>query len=84
MTFEIQCDEQTSFWILDRAFELEIDSLDTADVYPLDGNIETVGRTERIIGHWMQQRDNCDRILLATKCRGRMGAGPTALEPQRN
>ena len=76
MTFGIQCDEQTSFRILDRALELEIDFLDTADVYPLGGNIETVGRTEQIIGRWMRQRGNRDRVLLATKCRGRMGPGP--------
>jgi len=75
MTFGIQCDEHVSFKILDRALELEIDFLDTADVYPLGGNIETVGRTEKIIGRWMRQRGNRDQILLATKCRGRMGAG---------
>ena len=37
MTFGLQCDEQTSYAILDRAVEGGIDFLDTADVYPLGG-----------------------------------------------
>ena len=76
MTFGLQCDEATSFAILDRALELEIDFLDTADVYPLGGGLESVGRTEEIIGRWLRERGNRDRVLLATKCRGRMGPGP--------
>ncbi len=27
--------------------------IDTADVYPLGGTLETVGRTEEIIGRWL-------------------------------
>ncbi len=66
MTFGLQCDEATSFAILDRALELEIDFLDTADVYPLGGSLESVGRTEEIIGRWLRERGNRERILLAT------------------
>jgi len=76
MTFGLQCDEATSFAILDRASEGGIDFIDTADVYPLGGDLTTVGRTEEIIGRWMRERGNRDRIVLATKCAGRMGAGP--------
>ena len=76
MTFGLQCDEEMSFAILDRALELEIDFLDTADVYPLGGSLETVGRTEEILGRWMQERGTRDRVLLASKCRGRVGPGP--------
>ena len=43
MTFGLQCDEATSFAILDRAFEGGIDFIDTADVYPLGGGLDTVG-----------------------------------------
>jgi aryl-alcohol dehydrogenase-like predicted oxidoreductase len=46
MTFGVQCDERTSFAILDRAIEGGVDFIDTADVYPLGGTLETVGRTE--------------------------------------
>ena len=75
MTFGLQCDEATSFAILDKAIEGGIDFIDTADVYPLGGDVSTVGRTEEIIGRWMQARGNRDKIVLATKCAGAMGAG---------
>ncbi len=76
MTFGLQTDEKVSFEILDRALDAGVDFLDTADVYPLGGRLKDVGRTEEILGRWMQERGNRDRILLASKCRGRMGRGP--------
>ncbi len=76
MTFGLQCDEETSFEILDRAFEAGVDFFDTANVYPLGGSVDTVGRTEEIIGRWMSSRGVRDRVFLATKCRGVMGTGP--------
>jgi aryl-alcohol dehydrogenase (NADP+) len=76
MTFGLQCDEATSSAILDRAFEGGIDFIDTADVYPLGGGLDTVGRTEEIVGRWLRERKNRDRIVLATKCAGATGAGP--------
>jgi aryl-alcohol dehydrogenase (NADP+) len=76
MTFGLQCDEQTSFAILDRAIEGGVDFIDTADVYPLGGTLETGGRTEDIIGRWMRERGNRNSIVLATKCAGAMGPGP--------
>lgn len=76
MTFGLQCDEATSFAILDHAFEAGVRFLDTADVYPLGGGLETVGRTEEILGRWMRDRGVRDELILATKCRGKMGPGP--------
>jgi aryl-alcohol dehydrogenase (NADP+) len=76
MTFGLQCDRTTSFAILDRALEGGLDFLDTADVYPLGGSLETVGRTEEILGEWMRERGHRERIVLATKCAGPMGRGP--------
>lgn len=75
MTFGLQCDEATSFAILDRAFEGGIDFIDTADVYPLGGDETTAGRTEEIVGRWMRDRGVRDKVVLATKCAGRMGPG---------
>ncbi len=75
MTFGLQCDRETSFAILDRALDGGVDFLDTADVYPLGGTLETVGRTEEILGEWMAARGNRERIVLASKCRGPMGKG---------
>src|SRR5262245_42197383 len=73
MTFGHQCDEPTSFAILDRAADRGITFLDTADVYPVPPTPETAGRTEEIVGRWLKGRR--DRFVLATKCRIRIGPG---------
>jgi len=66
MTFGYQCDEPTSRAILDRAVEGGVTFIDTADAYPVGAPPETFGRTEEIIGTWMEGRR--DRFVLATKC----------------
>jgi aryl-alcohol dehydrogenase (NADP+) len=70
MTFGLQCDEATSRAILDRAAAGGITFLDTADVYPLGGGFETVGRTEEIVGRWLEGRRH--DFVVATKCVGAM------------
>lgn len=72
MTFGLQCDEATSRDILDRAAAGGITFLDTADVYPLGGGFETVGRTEEIVGRWLEGRRS--DFVVATKCVGAMSA----------
>lgn len=74
MTFGLQCDEDTSRAILDKAFDSGITFLDTADVYPLGGDSSTVGRTEEIVGRWLSGRR--DEVVLATKCVGPTGRRP--------
>ena len=74
MTFGLQCDEATSASILDVAAEGGIDFLDAADVYPLGGGPEHVGRTEEILGRWLAGKR--DRFVVATKCVGRTGPNP--------
>lgn len=74
MTFGLQSDEQTSFAILDRAADGGINFIDTADAYPLGGTTDTAGRTEAIIGKWLQGRR--PDYIVATKCFGRMGPKP--------
>ncbi|HZU13836.1 MAG TPA: aldo/keto reductase [Chloroflexota bacterium] len=76
MTFGNQADQQTSFAIMDTADEAGVTFLDTADVYPLGGGPESVGRTEEIVGAWLRERGARNRIVLATKCAGRTGPGP--------
>ncbi|MEP6872424.1 MAG: aldo/keto reductase [Anaerolineaceae bacterium] len=71
MTFGLQCDEKSSISIMDRAEAGGVTFFDTADVYPLGGTGDTVGRTEEIVGRWLQgKRSN---FVLATKCFGRSG-----------
>ena len=74
MTFGLQCDEATSVKILDHALDSGITFLDTADAYPLGGGIETAGRTEEIVGRWLQGRRH--DVILATK-----GFGATSARP---
>lgn len=74
MTFGVQCDEAASRAILDAAAEGGIDFLDTADVYPLGGDLTTVGRTEEILGRWLDGKR--EGFVVATKCFGRMGPKP--------
>ena len=68
MTFGLQVDEPDSFAILDRAYEIGIRFLDTADAYPLGGGMQTIGETEAIIGRWMRDRGCRDDLVVATKC----------------
>jgi aryl-alcohol dehydrogenase-like predicted oxidoreductase len=74
MTFGLQCDERTSFAILDAAAEAGITLLDTADVYPLGGTVDIAGRTEEIVGKWLRGRR--EQFIVATKCSGKMGNAP--------
>jgi aryl-alcohol dehydrogenase (NADP+) len=74
MTFGLQCDEETSRSILDRAADGGIDFLDTSDVYPLGGDRTTQGRTEEILGRWLCAKR--DSFVVATKCFGPTGPAP--------
>ena len=76
MTFGNQCDEATSFAIMDAAWEAGVFFFDTADVYPLGATPEMRGQTEIIVGNWIKARKLRDQVVLATKCRGAMGDGP--------
>ncbi len=74
MTFGLQCDEAASAAILDHAAAGGITFLDTADVYPLGGGLDSVGRTEEILGRWLEGRRH--EFVIATKCSGAMSARP--------
>jgi len=74
MTFGLQCDEKASCAILDAAADQGISFLDTADAYPLGGNVGDMGRTEEILGRWLKGRR--EQFILATKCSGKMGDAP--------
>jgi 1-deoxyxylulose-5-phosphate synthase len=74
MTFGFQCDDETSRTILDASADAGITFIDTADVYPLGGGMERVGRTEEIVGRWLNGRR--DDYVVATKCVGATGPKP--------
>ena len=74
MTFGQQCDDKTSFRIMDEAAEAGVTFIDTADVYPVPVSLETSGKTEEIVGRWLKGKR--DDYVLATKCRMQMGTRP--------
>jgi 1-deoxyxylulose-5-phosphate synthase len=71
MTFGLQIDEDASRAVLDKASALGVTFLDTADAYPLGGDLTTAGRTEEILGRWLRGR-RADYVV-ATKCFAPMG-----------
>jgi aryl-alcohol dehydrogenase-like predicted oxidoreductase len=79
MNFGELTDETTSFKIMDKALEVGINYMDTADVYggPQSPDMEKgYGISEEIIGRWLSQGDRRDQIVLATKVYQPMGTGP--------
>ncbi|MGW4318122.1 aldo/keto reductase [Streptomyces sp. NPDC004684] len=72
MNFGPQTDEADSHAIMDAALDAGINFFDTANVY---GWGENKGRTESIIGNWFAKGgDRRDKVVLATKVYGNMGA----------
>lgn len=73
MNFGPDCDEAASHAILERALELGVDFVDTANVY---GKKLGEGVTESILGRWFARGGGRrERVVLATKVYGRMGEG---------
>ena len=66
---KVGSDEKTSFNVMNRALELGINFIDTADVYGQDG------LSERIIGAWFERDLRRNDVVLATKFRFNMGEG---------
>ena len=70
MTFGAETDEEGALAQLDRFVEAGGKFIDTADVY-------AGGVSEEIIGRWLRARPGVrDRVVVATKGRFPMGAGP--------
>ena len=79
MNFGDVTDKASSFAIMDRAFELGINFIDTADVYggPQRPDIPLgYGISEEIVGEWLQKSGKRDEVVLATKLYQPMIAGP--------
>ncbi|WP_329110895.1 aldo/keto reductase [[Kitasatospora] papulosa] len=72
MNFGPQTNESDSHALMDAALEAGVNFFDTANVY---GWGENKGRTEEILGTWFAQGgDRRDKVVLATKVYGNMGA----------
>jgi aryl-alcohol dehydrogenase-like predicted oxidoreductase len=79
MQFGWTADVPASEAVMDAFAEAGGNFIDTADIYTnwVDGaGGAYAGRSEEIIGAWMERRGNRDDVVLATKVRGRMSDGP--------
>ncbi|MHA1225663.1 MAG: aldo/keto reductase [Candidatus Hodarchaeales archaeon] len=75
MQFGWTADKETSFKILDKAYDLGINFIDTANIYSRWSDKSYPGKSEEIIGEWMTEAKNREDIILATKVRGKMDIG---------
>lgn len=77
MQFGWTASKETSFEVLDAAYQAGINFIDTADVYSRWAPGNPGGVAESIIGEWMQSRKIArHQLIIATKVRGAMGEGP--------
>ena len=67
MTFGEQNSQQDGFEQLDYALERGVNFIDTAELYAVMPRKETYGKTEEIIGNWLKERNNRDKVILASK-----------------
>lgn len=70
MTFGEQNTEKEGHEQLDYAIDQGVNLIDTAEMYSVPGNKNTVHSTEKIIGTWLRNRKDRDKIILATKITG--------------
>ena len=75
MQFGWTASEEASYQVLDAFFEAGGNFIDTANMYSSWTPKSYGGRAEEIIGQWMARRKNRDKIVLATKVRGKMWEG---------
>lgn len=76
MTFLWTSTEQESYAVMDAAYAAGLNFFDTADVYSRWAEGNPGGVAETIIGKWWHERHiPRDRLILATKVRGRMWDG---------
>lgn len=72
-------DEATSFRVLDEFITAGFNLIDTADVYSRWAPGNQGGESETILGKWMKQRGNRDKVVIATKVGMEMGPGEKGL-----
>lgn len=70
MTWGNQNTQADGFAQMDCAVEKGVNFFDTAELYPVPATKETQGRTSEIIGNWFKQRQNRDKVVLASKIAG--------------
>jgi aryl-alcohol dehydrogenase-like predicted oxidoreductase len=70
MTWGTQNTEKDAFEQMDYAVSEGINFFDTAENYSVPPTSESYGKTEVMIGNWLEKRKNRDKIILASKVAG--------------
>ena len=70
MTWGQQNTRDEAFEQMDYALSQGVNFIDTAELYAIPPKADTYGRTEEIIGSWLQTRGNREQIVLASKIAG--------------
>jgi aryl-alcohol dehydrogenase-like predicted oxidoreductase len=76
-------DTATSFRLLDALMEAGLNAIDTADAYSRWVPGHAGGESEAIIGVWMKERRNRNKVIVATKVGMDLGPGKSGLSAQR-
>ncbi|QOW45654.1 MULTISPECIES: NADP(H)-dependent aldo-keto reductase [Acinetobacter] len=75
MTFGEQNNQVQAFEQLNYALDQGLYFWDTAEMYPVPPKPETQGATEQIIGNWIAQNGQRDKLFLASKIAGPQQGG---------
>ena len=70
MTWGQQNTREQAFEQMDYALSQGVNFFDTAELYAIPPQAETYGRTEEIIGDWLQARGTRQQLVLASKIAG--------------
>ena len=70
MTWGVQNNQEEAFEQMDYALSQGINFFDTAEMYAIPPSEKTFGITETIIGNWLKERNNREKVILATKVSG--------------
>ena len=70
MTWGTQNSEKDAFEQMDYSISKGINFFDTAELYSVPPTADSFGKTEEIIGNWFKERNNREKIILASKVAG--------------
>ena len=70
MTWGQQNTREQAFEQMDYALTQGVNFFDTAELYAIPPRAETYGRTEEMIGEWLQARGTREQLVLASKMAG--------------
>ena len=70
MTWGKQNNQKEAFDQMDYAMSQGVNFFDTAEMYAAPSSEKTFGKTETIIGNWFRERNNREKVILATKISG--------------